>query len=109
MADSNPQLDSETKIGQITGFLAAGAAISTVAVCLRIFTRAKIIGKLGSDDWTMAVAQVLAIASCVAIGLGKSTLLRFIPGETALTPPQKQSTDWVDMFGRWHQTTSAAI
>ena len=68
---SNPAIDAETKMPQILGFLIAGATISTIGVVLRIFTRAKIIGKLGADDWTMAIAQVLALASCVAIGLGE--------------------------------------
>ena len=68
---SDPAIDAETKMPEILGFLISGTILSTVAVVLRIITRAGILKRFGADDWTMVFTQVLNIGTAVAIGLGE--------------------------------------
>ena len=50
-----------------TEFLAVfgtGTAVATIAVLLRMWVRARIIRKIGADDWIVLVSLVNAKASC---------------------------------------------
>lgn len=67
-------LDGESRITAIVAILAAGGAITTSVVGLRIYTRAFLLRTFGFEDGFMIAAQTLAIAAAVAIGLGMSNI-----------------------------------
>ena len=58
VAGENPQLDAETMVPTLVGVSVAFAAVSTVIVALRLYTRFAIVGAPGGDDLTIAIAQV---------------------------------------------------
>ncbi|KAL2756426.1 hypothetical protein ACRALDRAFT_2075680, partial [Sodiomyces alcalophilus JCM 7366] len=62
-------LDHESRFPEICAILVVGAFLSTLTVSLRTFTRLVLLRTFGLDDAIMLVAQVLALASAVAIGL----------------------------------------
>ncbi len=72
MATVNHALDGQTKVVEIVSILSVCCTVTTFLVTLRFITRAWIVQAFGADDWVLLVAQVLAIASAVAIGLGRS-------------------------------------
>ncbi|KAK1827392.1 hypothetical protein QBC39DRAFT_176056 [Podospora conica] len=61
----NPQLDAETMVPTLIGVSATFAAVSTIIVALRLYTRFAIVGAPGGDDLTIAIAQVLSIGVSV--------------------------------------------
>lgn len=63
-------LDGESRVDVVVGILAAGCIITTAVVSLRIYTRTILLRTFGAEDAFMIAAQVLAIGSAVAIGLG---------------------------------------
>lgn len=65
VAGENPQLDAETLVPTLVGVSVAFAAVSTVIVALRLYTRFAIVGAPGGDDLTIAIAQVLSIGVSV--------------------------------------------
>ncbi|KAK0719245.1 hypothetical protein B0H67DRAFT_486181 [Lasiosphaeris hirsuta] len=62
----NPAVDAETTVPIIVGISIAFVAVSTVIVLLRLYTRYVIVRSPGSDDVTIAIAQVLSIGVSVA-------------------------------------------
>jgi hypothetical protein len=56
---------------EIQAVLITFSLLSATTVVLRTYIRTKVLGSFGLDDGLMVVAQVLAIGSAVAIGLGK--------------------------------------
>lgn len=54
----NPELDAQTRVPLLVGMSVAFLAISTIAVLLRMYTRYIVIKAPGSDDITIALAQV---------------------------------------------------
>ncbi|KAF7884061.1 uncharacterized protein EAF01_011484 [Botrytis porri] len=78
MSATDPNLPHDSKVDQILGVCSAMLVITTVVVAARIWTRLKLAkGGLGSDDWCIIVAWVLAIAfdldpiNQVKFGLGQ--------------------------------------
>lgn len=65
VAGENPQLDAETLVPTLVGVSVAFAAVSTIIVALRLYTRFAIVGAPGGDDLTIAIAQVLSIGVSV--------------------------------------------
>jgi hypothetical protein len=63
--------NGESRHAEIYAILSIGCALSTIAVGLRSYTRLVILRIFGPDDGVIVAAQVLIIASAVAIGLGK--------------------------------------
>lgn len=64
-------LDGESRFTEIIAILSAGAILTTAVVSLRIFTRTVLLRTIGVDDAFIIAAQILAIGTAVAIGLGK--------------------------------------
>ncbi|KAK1762900.1 hypothetical protein QBC33DRAFT_253416 [Phialemonium atrogriseum] len=56
-----PELDAETRVPLLVGISIGFLCVSTVAVLLRLYTRYIVVKSPGSDDATIAIAQVLAI------------------------------------------------
>ncbi|KAF7880002.1 uncharacterized protein EAF02_007639 [Botrytis sinoallii] len=78
MSATDPNIPHDSKVDQILGVCSAMFVITTVVVAARIWTRLKLAkGGLGSDDWCIIVAWVLAIAfdldpiNQVKFGLGQ--------------------------------------
>jgi hypothetical protein len=61
----NPQRDAESMAPTLVGVSVTFAAVSTVIVALRLYTRFAIVGAPGGDDLTIAIAQVLSIGVSV--------------------------------------------
>ncbi|KAL1893538.1 hypothetical protein Sste5346_006368 [Sporothrix stenoceras] len=61
--------DGETKVPEIISIVTVCCTLTSTLVILRVITRAWIVRAFGPDDWVLAVAQVLAVAAAVAIGL----------------------------------------
>lgn len=74
---SGPDTSSESRAGQVLAVAIAFPVISTIAVALRIFTRAKIVKALGSDDWLILLALAFSwmlsatMVEQVRYGLGR--------------------------------------
>lgn len=64
-------LDHESRFPEICAILVVGSTLSTLCVTLRCYTRLFLIRRFGLDDAVMIGAQILAIGSAVAIGLGE--------------------------------------
>ncbi|KAF7957017.1 hypothetical protein EAE96_004338 [Botrytis aclada] len=78
MSATDPNIPHDSKVDQILGVCSAMLVITTIVVAARIWTRLKLAkGGLGSDDWCIIVAWVLAIAfdldpiNQVKFGLGQ--------------------------------------
>ncbi|KXX73360.1 hypothetical protein MMYC01_209508 [Madurella mycetomatis] len=65
----DPALDAESRVGEIIAILSVASVLSTLVVVLRIYCRAFMLRSFGWDDGLILPAQVLALASAVAIGL----------------------------------------
>ena len=63
-------LDGESRSTEIIAILTAGCILTTAVVSMRIFTRTVLLRTFGVDDAFICVAQMLAIGTTVAIGLG---------------------------------------
>jgi hypothetical protein len=59
---NNPELNAQSKVGAIIGISIGFAALSTVVVSCRIYTRA-ILKSTGIDDAGIVVTQVRPISS----------------------------------------------
>lgn len=66
----DPSYALQTKSPSIYGIATAFIAVSTIVVGLRLYTRFKILGVIGSDDTTIAFAQVLSIVVAILTCLG---------------------------------------
>ncbi|KAL2268980.1 hypothetical protein VTJ83DRAFT_3826 [Remersonia thermophila] len=71
MAGSSPDpaRDNESRVTEIIVILSVTCTLSTLAVLLRIYSRAIVLRSFGADDFMIVPAQILTIASAVAIGL----------------------------------------
>ncbi|EAQ86279.1 hypothetical protein CHGG_07532 [Chaetomium globosum CBS 148.51] len=65
----DPALDGESRVGEIIAILSVASILSTLAVTLRCYSRAVILRSFGLDDAIIVPAQILTLASAVAIGL----------------------------------------
>ncbi|KAL2162981.1 hypothetical protein VTH06DRAFT_6817 [Thermothelomyces fergusii] len=65
----NPELDDDTRVVEIIAILSVTSILSTLVVVLRCYSRAVILRSFGLDDAIMVPAQILTLASAVAIGL----------------------------------------
>ncbi|KAK4182336.1 hypothetical protein QBC35DRAFT_445315 [Podospora australis] len=65
----NPALDGESRVGEIIAILSVASILSTIAVALRCYSRAVILRSFGLDDAIIIPAQILTIATALAIGL----------------------------------------
>ncbi|CAK7213596.1 hypothetical protein SBRCBS47491_001859 [Sporothrix bragantina] len=65
----NHALDGQTKVPEIISIVTVCCSVTSFLVILRLITRAWIVRAFGPDDWVLMVAQVLAVAAAVAIGL----------------------------------------
>lgn len=70
MSNIDHSLDGQTKVPEIISIVTVCCFLTSTLVILRVITRAWIVRAFGPDDWVLVVAQVLAIAAGVAIGLG---------------------------------------
>ncbi|KAL1840469.1 hypothetical protein VTJ49DRAFT_466 [Mycothermus thermophilus] len=71
MAGSSPDhaRDGESRVTEIIVILSVASTLSTLAVLLRVYSRAILLRSFGADDFMIVPAQILTIASAVAIGL----------------------------------------
>ncbi|OAA61813.1 hypothetical protein SPI_04672 [Niveomyces insectorum RCEF 264] len=67
--DADPSLNQQSKVPEIISIVTVCCVVTTTLVTLRVVTRALIVRAFGADDWVLVVAQILAIAAAVAIGL----------------------------------------
>lgn len=65
----DPVIDAESRKPEIVAILSVFTAVSTIAVVLRCHARLFLLRCFGLDDAVMVAAQVLTIASAVAIGI----------------------------------------
>ncbi|KAL2165648.1 hypothetical protein VTG60DRAFT_4081 [Thermothelomyces hinnuleus] len=65
----HPERDDEARIVEIIAILSVTSILSTLVVALRCYSRAVILRSFGFDDAIMVAAQILTLASAVAIGL----------------------------------------
>ncbi|KAL2191501.1 hypothetical protein L209DRAFT_768945 [Thermothelomyces heterothallicus CBS 203.75] len=65
----HPELDDEARVVEIIAILSVTSILSTLVVALRCYSRAVILRSFGLDDAIMVPAQILTLASAVAIGL----------------------------------------
>ncbi|KAL2138503.1 hypothetical protein VTI28DRAFT_6653 [Corynascus sepedonium] len=65
----DPALDSQSRVGEIIAIITVTSILSTLAVVLRCYSRAVILRSFGLDDAIMVPAQILTLASALAIGL----------------------------------------
>ena len=109
MADAllrDPAIDAETRKPEIVAILSVFTVVSTLAVALRCHARIFMLRCFGPDDAIMVAAQVLTIASAVAIGLG--TFPPWLPcPPPPLTPSQKPDTASVATPGSCPSATSS--
>lgn len=66
-----PAVPTESRTGLVYIITAILTASSTIAFALRLYTRCFLLKTAGADDWTMLVAQILAIVAGVATALGE--------------------------------------
>jgi hypothetical protein len=64
-------LEGASRSVEICAVLATFSVLSTITVALRTYIRLVLLRTFGLDDGLMVVAQILAIGSAIAIGLGK--------------------------------------
>lgn len=64
-------LDGESRVDTICAILSVGCILTTAVVSLRIYTRTILLRTFGVEDAFMIGAQLLAIGTAVAIGMGK--------------------------------------
>ncbi|KJR90040.1 uncharacterized protein SPSK_06295 [Sporothrix schenckii 1099-18] len=69
MSNIDHSRDGESKVTEIIAIITVSCALTSTLVVLRVVTRTFIVRAFGPDDWVLVVAQVLAIAAAVAIGL----------------------------------------
>lgn len=69
MSNIDHSLDDQTKVPEIISIVTVCCTLTSTLVILRVVTRAWIVRAFGPDDWVLVVAQVLAVAAAVAIGL----------------------------------------
>ena len=74
MATNDDGLRAESKGTLIISLAVVFVVLSATSVILRLFTRTRILKILGADDYTIALAQVLAIAVTITTILGKHSL-----------------------------------
>ncbi|KAK3308461.1 uncharacterized protein B0T15DRAFT_392688 [Chaetomium strumarium] len=74
MATSSPDpaRDGESRVGMIIAVLVVASVVSTLVVLLRCYSRAIVLRNFGLDDTIIVPAQILTIASAVAIGLAEA-------------------------------------
>jgi len=101
----NPALNGQSRFGEIVIILSVFSIISTVAVGMRCYARLFILRCFGRDDGVMVAAQVLTLASAIAIGLGTFSLSHTNHHPT-LTPYQKPNTASATTPGWSHLQTS---
>lgn len=65
----NPALDNESRVTEVVVILSVACTLSTLVVLLRCYSRAFVLRSFGPDDIMIIPAQILTIASAVAIGL----------------------------------------
>ncbi|KAL2020590.1 hypothetical protein VTK56DRAFT_8178 [Thermocarpiscus australiensis] len=65
----DPALDNESRTTEIIAILTVASILSTLVVALRTYCRGFLLRSFGWDDGVMLPAQVLVLASAVAIGL----------------------------------------
>ncbi|KAK4159614.1 hypothetical protein QBC43DRAFT_272187 [Cladorrhinum sp. PSN259] len=65
----NPALDGESRAATVIAILSVVTILSTLVVSLRCYCRAVILGNFGLDDALIIPAQILTIATAIAIGL----------------------------------------
>ncbi|KAL2257241.1 hypothetical protein VTK26DRAFT_452 [Humicola hyalothermophila] len=65
----NPALDGESRVGEIIAILCVGSILSTIIVVLRCYCRIFMLQSFGVDDAVIIPAQILCLASAIAIGL----------------------------------------
>ncbi|KAJ4288282.1 hypothetical protein N0V88_007474 [Collariella sp. IMI 366227] len=65
----NPALDGQSRVGEIRAIVIVFGALSTLAVLLRCYCRAVVLRSFGADDAVMIPAQLLTVASAIAISL----------------------------------------
>lgn len=70
--DGNVAVTTESQAELVIILSVVFTATSTVVFGLRLFTRCVLLKTAGPDDWTMLVAQILAILVGVATSLGKA-------------------------------------
>ncbi|KAL2152209.1 hypothetical protein VTH82DRAFT_5393 [Thermothelomyces myriococcoides] len=65
----HPELDNEARTAEIVAILCVASILSTLVVGLRWYSRAVILRSFGLDDAILVPAQILTLASALAIGL----------------------------------------
>lgn len=93
MADINHSLDGESKVPEILAIVTTCCFLTSLFVTLRIFTRSCIVRAFGADDWVLVVAQILAVAAAVTIGLGSflsAPIFDCFFGTKVLTLPEEK-------------------
>jgi len=65
----HPELDGQSRVGEIIAILTVASILSTLVVVLRCYSRAVILRSFGWDDAVIIPAQILTLGSAVAIGL----------------------------------------
>ncbi|KAK3903666.1 hypothetical protein C8A05DRAFT_32607 [Staphylotrichum tortipilum] len=65
----NPALDHESRADEIIAILSIASVLSTLVVAMRTYSRAVILRSFGPDDAIIIPAQILTLASALAIGL----------------------------------------
>ncbi|KAK5656745.1 hypothetical protein OQA88_4293 [Cercophora sp. LCS_1] len=87
-------LGKESRFAEIVIILSVFSVISTLAVGLRCYARRCILRCFGRDDGVMVAAQVLTIASAVAIGIGM--LAPLFPFPSSLLAPSSELKQQVE-------------
>jgi len=67
---TDPAVDAESQVGTVYAVAVAFSLVSLTAVCLRLYTRIRVIKLVGSDDVTIAVAEVFALLTAIGAGMG---------------------------------------
>ncbi|OHF04163.1 hypothetical protein CORC01_00502 [Colletotrichum orchidophilum] len=87
-------LDGQSRFGEIVAILAVGSTLSTAAVGLRVYTRAKMLRTFGMDDSVMVVAQMFLLALAATIGLES----RWGLGLHSWVPPPEDYVPYMKSF-----------
>ena len=62
--------DNESQTGKIAAVLTTFSVLSTTIVILRCYTRIRLLNSFGYEDVFIILAQLMAAASAIVIGLG---------------------------------------
>lgn len=62
--------DNESQTGKIAAVLTTFSILSTIVVALRCYTRIRLLSSFGYEDVFLILAQLMAAASAIVIGLG---------------------------------------